>query len=229
MNDVDIEYSARNAYSNYSNAINYEKARFSGILGRYRWKLEQTAIKELVECIPENVVICDIPCGTGRFWKILAEKATKIIAMDISDGMLTYAKERAFKEGNNIVIQKGDATNIPLEDNSVDFVFSHALTKHLPIPLQQKVLSEYSRISRIGVICSFGIFTHLTYEFWRRRKLIESYPVLIEELNWMAKSCNLKIEKKVKCTTLIGVEHVVLFLKLNKNDIRNIDDKSDEY
>jgi hypothetical protein len=56
-----------------------------------------------------------------------------------------------------------------------------------------------------------GVFNHVTYEFWRRRHLDESYPVFLEELQWMAKEANLVIKAKAPCTTPIGVEHLVLF------------------
>ena len=136
-----------------------------------------------------------------------------IIALDISQGMLHYAKERAKQFNIEIEVMEGDAENLLLDSNSVDFVFSHALTKHLPIPIQYEVLTEFSRIARFGIICSFGIFSHLSYEFWRRRNLRESYPIILEELQWMSKAAGLKIRTMRKCTTPIGVEHVVLFDK----------------
>ena len=83
----------------------------------------------------------------------------------------------------DIEICQGEAECLPLADGSVDYTFSHALTKHLPVPIQYAVLAEFARIARLGVICSFGVFSHLTYEFWRRRQLKESYPVFLEELN----------------------------------------------
>jgi ubiquinone/menaquinone biosynthesis C-methylase UbiE len=216
ITDKDVyEYSALQAYNDYSVAQEYEKIRFSGWLGNYRWRREQKAIGDMIKELPNKITICDIPCGTGRFWNLLSSRASKIIAMDISDGMIRYAGERAKEQTLNITIERGDATNIPLDDNSVDYVFSYALTKHLPIPMQYKALREFSRVSRLGVICSFGIFSHLTYEIWRHRSLLESYPVFYEELKWMAKFSRLGIVKKKKCSTIIGVEHIVFFKKLD--------------
>jgi ubiquinone/menaquinone biosynthesis C-methylase UbiE len=209
------DFSARHAYNKHSSIVTYETDRFSGWMGKHRWLREQKAIGCLIRELPQGIIINDCPCGTGRWWEILFRRASKIIAMDISETMLKYANERAKEMDTNIKVQWGDAEKISLADDSVDYVFSHALTKHLPIPIQYKVLGEFSRISRLGVICSFGIFTHLTYEFWRRRHLEQSYPIFYEELEWMAESANLEIVKKVKCTTLIGIEHSVLFKKIS--------------
>jgi len=192
----------------------YEKDRFSGVLGNYRYIREQRAVSSLVEMLPDGASIVDCPCGNGRWWPILTKKAKYIIAFDISKGMLHLAEKRVKESNIKIDLKEGEAENLPLDSNSIDYVFSHALTKHLPVPIQYDVLAEFARISRYGVICSFGIFSHITYEFWRHRHLKESYPVFFEELEWMAAAASLKIKTIRKCTTPIGVEHTVLFDKL---------------
>lgn len=210
-----LYYSAKEAYQNYSIAADYERVRFSGILGRYRYVREFRAITSLVDMLPKDITIADCPCGTGRWWPVLASRAQRIIALDISPGMLRHASEQTKKIEIEVEVCKGDAECLPLSGGSVDYTFSHALTKHLPIPVQYNVLAEFARISRLGVICSFGVFSHLTYEFWRHRHLKESYPVFFEELEWMAAAANLKLRTMRKCTTPIGVEHTVLFDKIN--------------
>ncbi len=209
----DFHYSAKDRYKCENGVEEYEKLRFSGILGRYRYHREQKAVSSLVDLLPNDILIADCPCGNGRWWEVLARRANHIIALDTSPAMLAYGKKRSTGFNIEITVQECNAENIFLPDCSVDYVFSHALTKHLPVPIQYNVLSEFSRISRLGVICSFGIFSHLTYEFWRHRNLEESYPVFLEELEWMAKAANLRLHAMRKCTTPIGVEHTVLFDK----------------
>ncbi|VAX04653.1 hypothetical protein MNBD_ALPHA03-2014 [hydrothermal vent metagenome] len=210
----DLEYSAKHSYQSGSIQEQYENERFSGILGRYRYAREQRAVTSIVEMLPKRVSIADCPCGSGRWWPVLAKRANHIIAIDVSQGMLKFAKDKIKNYDIKIEVREGNAEYLDLEDDSVDFIFSHALTKHLPIPVQYKVLAEFSRISRRGVICSFGIFSHVTYELWRHRHIEESYPTYIEELRWMAKSAGLIIRTMRKCTTPIGVEYTVLFDKI---------------
>jgi ubiquinone/menaquinone biosynthesis C-methylase UbiE len=207
------EYSAKYSYQDGSSVEEYEKERFSGPLGKYRYTREQKAVSFLVECLPENITIVDCPCGNGRWWPILSRKAKKIIAFDVSPGMLAYATEQAKLFDTLIEVKEGNAESLLLKNDSVDYVFSHALTKHLPIPVQYRVLAEFSRISKKGVICSFGVFNHITYEIWRHRHISESYPIMIEELEWMANAAGLRIELMRKCTTPIGVEKTILFVK----------------
>ena len=210
-----LKYSAKDSYLSGSSVEDYERERFSGVFGRYRYLREQRAVSSLVEMLPDGASIVDCPCGNGRWWPILTRKAKYIIAFDISKGMLHHAEEGAKEFNIEIDVKEGGAENLPLDSNSIDYVFSHALTKHLPVPIQYDVLAEFARISRFGVICSFGVFSHLTYEFWRRRHLKESYPVFFEELEWMAAAANLKIRAMCKCTTPIGVENTVLFDKID--------------
>ena len=56
----------------------------------------------------------------------------------------------------------------------------------------------------------------IRYAIWRRRNIEESYPVFLEELQWMAKAAGLKIRTMKKCTTPIGVEFSVLFDKISE-------------
>ncbi len=210
-NPVNLEYSAKQSYQSYEAGADYEQERYSGMLGRYRYNREQRAVSKIVNLLPAGISIADCPCGIGRWWDVLAKRASRIVAMDISEGMRRHAIERAETLDLDIDVIAGDAENIALPDNSVDYVFSHALTKHLPVPIQYNVLAEFARISKSGVICSFGVFSHITYAIWRRRKLEESYPVLFEELQWMATAAGLKIRTMEKCTTPVGVEYSVLF------------------
>lgn len=146
------DYSAKTDYMDAGVAAQYEKVRFSGVLGRYRWKREQDAVGALVRRIPQVSTILDCPCGIGRWWPHLLPRAGKLIAMDISREMLDRASQRPEVAAHSIETMIGDAEAIPLEDGAVDYVFSHALTKHLPWPVQYKVFSEFARVARRGIV-----------------------------------------------------------------------------
>ena len=212
--EAKIDYSARHTYVDYSVGAEYERVRFRTILGRYRRRREEKAVREVLSQIPTGVSMLDCPCGTGRWWPILASNAREIIATDISPGMLKHAGERASAMKIPIRVMPGDAEDLPLPDGAVDYAFSFALTKHLPWPVQFRVLKELSRVARVGVISTFGVLGHVSYEIWRRRKLAESYPLILEELTWMASEARLRIDHMIRCTTPVGVEHLVRFSKV---------------
>lgn len=208
--DTNAQYEAKTSYD-YGQAVSYEKVRFSSPLGRYRWQREQAAVSELINRIPPGSSILDCPCGTGRWWSLLLGRASQLTAMDISAGMLEFASKRPEVAANSIKLLTGDAEAIPLDDGAVDYVFSHALTKHLPWPVQYAVFKEFGRVARKGVICSFSVITPLKYQIWRRRKIEASYPILEEELQSLAQHAQLRVVTMRSCTTPIGMERTVLF------------------
>ena len=96
--EISDAYSAREAYKDYDVGAQYEKLRFSGAMGRYRRKAELRAVDMALEAVDHGSTILDCPCGIGRWWPTLAPKAGKLIAVDISEGMLTHARERAERD-----------------------------------------------------------------------------------------------------------------------------------
>lgn len=206
-------YISRTAYLDPGQAGNYERDRFTGALGRYRWRREMDGVGAIVEMLPAGLSILDCPCGVGRWWPVLERRAARIHAVDLSPAMLGEAERRIDSVAVPVEVSEGDAERLELADVSVDAVFSHALTKHLPIPLQQRVLTEFARVSREWVICSFSLLNHLTYELWRRRELVDSNALLPEQLDDLAAAAGLTEVARRRCTTPVGVEHSVLFRK----------------
>lgn len=208
------EYVARTAYLDPATAGGYERNRFSGALGRYRWRREMDGVGSIVDMLPADVSVVDCPCGIGRWWPVLERRASRIHGIDLSPAMLEEARARIPAAEVPIEVSLGDAEKLDLSDSAADVVFSHALTKHLPMPLQHQVLAEFARVSREWVICSFSILGHLSYEFWRRRNLVDSHALLPEQLHDMASAAGLTPLAQRRCTTPLGVEHSVLFRKV---------------
>ncbi len=211
-----MSYSAREDYQSDETAEGYEsRAMYSGFLGRRRVKIENKVIGALVDALDPQSVILDCPCGNGRWQPVLEKKASKIIGRDISKGMIKYAQNRAKAFTVKTDIALGDAENIDLADNSVDYTFSYALMKHLPVPNQYNVMAEFARVSRKGVICSFAVLSPLSWMYWRSRRQVESFPVIPEELEFMGKRYGLELEKIVKVSQpIIGLEYFAVFKKV---------------
>jgi ubiquinone/menaquinone biosynthesis C-methylase UbiE len=63
--------------------------------------------------------ILDAGCGSGEFARKLAKKGNTITVLDIQKQYLTEIKEE------NIYKICVDACNLPLRENSIDYVLSH--------------------------------------------------------------------------------------------------------
>ena len=74
--------------------------------------------------IQNGKTILDVACGTGDIgFKILNKHDIKLINIDLSKNMLSIAQNKALKKNlHNIEFIHGDAENLPLENNSVDYL-----------------------------------------------------------------------------------------------------------
>jgi ubiquinone/menaquinone biosynthesis C-methylase UbiE len=90
------------------------------------WENE-TPSPELVAMVaiqgcPDNKKALDIGCGAGREAVFLAQAGYDVIGVDISEEAIRIATERSTKLGLNICWKVGDALNIPVDSNSIDFL-----------------------------------------------------------------------------------------------------------
>jgi ubiquinone/menaquinone biosynthesis C-methylase UbiE len=72
----------------------------------------------------------EIGCGAGRITKQLVKAFASGHAFDVSDGMIRYAASHV--ASGNIEWHITDGLTIPLENNSVDAVFSCHVLQHFP-------------------------------------------------------------------------------------------------
>jgi demethylmenaquinone methyltransferase/2-methoxy-6-polyprenyl-1,4-benzoquinol methylase len=71
---------------------------------------------ERLDLRPDSVVL-DLPCGTGQSLPFLAPKAARVLAADLSEGMLAQASRRAEREGfGNVRTVRADATAVTLDE-----------------------------------------------------------------------------------------------------------------
>jgi ubiquinone/menaquinone biosynthesis C-methylase UbiE len=204
-------YSARAAYQGEAAGANYMREGPGGPLTRYRREVERRAVRALTSDIPAGARILDCPTGNGRWLPALAARSPTVTGIDLSTGMLRHARERGAGCGIAGGFVCGEVERLPFAEDSFDFVFSFALTKHLPWPVQYRAMAEFGRVASQGVICSFSLLGPTGYAVWRRRRIAESYPVFREQLAAMAGEAGLRIVRTLRCATPVGVEHLVRF------------------
>ncbi|MEM6754370.1 MAG: class I SAM-dependent methyltransferase [Cyanobacteria bacterium P01_C01_bin.38] len=76
--------------------------------------------------------VLDIGCGTGEFSRLLAKRAYKVIAIDLSPNMIEVAKENS-KLYTNIDFQFADVLQWDFPPEKFDAIVSIATVHHLPI------------------------------------------------------------------------------------------------
>jgi len=87
--------------------------------------------------------ILEIGCGTGIDLRLFSD-TFQINGVDLNDSALDIAKEK-LPIAN---FKKGDITNLPFEDSSIDFVFTHQLLNYLDDDTVDKGVAEMYRVTR---------------------------------------------------------------------------------
>ncbi len=106
------------------------------------------AAAELNQASPAGLVV-DVGCGTGFLSAGLASYATSVVGIDDSPGMLEVARESMLSLGlNNVELQQGSVSKLPLEDGQADAVFANMVLHHAPDP--QLMIQEMARVTKQG-------------------------------------------------------------------------------
>jgi ArsR family transcriptional regulator len=122
----------------------------AGRLGRdyvpgQSWKGVAEALLRLMP----PMVIADLGAGEGSFAMLLAQRASKVIAVDTSAKMIEVGREQALRHGvANVEFRLGDMEEIPVGDGEVELVFFSQSLHHALHP--ERAVAEAARILRPG-------------------------------------------------------------------------------
>jgi SAM-dependent methyltransferase len=97
----------------------------------------------------------EIGSGTGYFSLNLVQLGAidRLVATDISAGMLSTLSTTASRLGVAVDTELTDAERLPFDDESFDLVFGHAVLHHLPD--LNAAVSEFRRVLRPGGALAF--------------------------------------------------------------------------
>lgn len=138
------------------------------------------AVKALAKCAPSTVL--DVATGTGDFALLIARrlKLRRIIATDISEGMMRVGRAKATREGlhDTVLFQKEDCSHLSFADATFDAVtttFGVRNFENLDVCLSEMlrvlrpgghlIILELSYPHNIFYRFLFGIYSHIVMPF----------------------------------------------------------------
>lgn len=166
---INLEFSRK---YDKAHAQQYFLKHQAGLARRLSHKRDEQLARRALMLAGEPGLVLDLPCGAGRFWPLLAEKANRvIIGADNSADMIETA---CAAQPPEIVARvrplQTSAFAIDLPDNAVDSIFCMRLFHHIGEAAHRKaILSEFQRVSRDSVIVSLWVDGN--FKAWRRKKL----------------------------------------------------------
>ncbi|WP_286232434.1 malonyl-ACP O-methyltransferase BioC [Thalassotalea sediminis] len=116
-------------------------------------RLQRFSGKQLMTWLPNrhDLTVLDLGCGTGFFTDILAGRYQKIIGLDISSNMLSFASSN---RNNMISWLEADAYHLPLATESVDLVYSNLMIQWCDA--LEDVVQEVLRVLKPGGLFIFS-------------------------------------------------------------------------
>lgn len=116
-------------------------------------RLQRYCGKHLMPWLPNrnDLTVVDLGSGTGFFTELLSSRYEQVLGLDISKDMLNFAKENRVATINWL---GADAYKLPLQSNSIDFVYSNLMIQWCD-PLDS-VLNEVMRVLKPGGVFVFS-------------------------------------------------------------------------
>lgn len=129
------------------------RAYFDELAGRFgkdyvpgrSWK----ALAEALIKVLNYKVVADLGAGEGTLAQLLAQRADKVIAVDLSPKMVEYGQALALQNGlANLEYRIGDIENPPIDDSSLDLAILSQALHHAENP--QRALDAAFRVLKPG-------------------------------------------------------------------------------
>jgi len=143
--------------SKYSDALANQYSKLRGSFSA----IDEKVFSILGEIGVKDKRVLDFGSGDGRYsFRIGELSAKEVIGIDISQAMIKIADhELRSREAKNIKFIEADGNNLPFEDNSFDFVFSHFVLLHF-----KNTLEPLQEIARVLKPSGYLVATFNTYE-----------------------------------------------------------------
>ena len=223
MNQITSNYPAKQRYWG-SIAREYNQWRLGSPARRFIWGREFRLLERIVrEQIEEGSTILDAPTGTGRFLSLFENLGHKAAGIDISADMLKA--QNNLSRTHNALLLRGDCEKLPFGNGSFDYIFSLRFLGHVPPEVRVRVLQEFKRVARKGMIVGYPVlnssFTRVKFELGNLRYKLKNgrprpwWPASPQSLAEELERSSLKITREV---SLLGPFSQIVFLHLTEAD-----------
>ena len=157
-----------------------------GVGGAHPGGIELTKKIVRTKNIDNNSRILDIGCGTGQTAAYLANEYSAIVTgIDIHPIMIEKAKKRMKKEHLPVEILQCSIENVPLQDDTFDFVLSESVLSFADKPT---ALSEIYRLLKDDgqlIAIEFTINKSLETTIANKIKQFYGFESLLTEQDWI--------------------------------------------
>ena len=141
-------------------ASDYITKRERGIWKKFFNAREISIARKSLKIAGNPKSVLDVPCGTGRFWEMIAEMPDRdIYACDCSEYKIRTAfASRSPHVTSRVNAFQDSAFEIPREDGFVENIFCMRLMHHMPSAEKRiALLKEFRRVASNTICLSFWV------------------------------------------------------------------------
>lgn len=102
-----------------------------------------------LEPLDRTMIVLDVACGAAHAAEQAAPHVRQVVGVDLTPALLRLAADHLGEAGiTNVLLQEGNASELPFVDESFDLVMCRSALHHFPRPEQP--LAEMARVCRPG-------------------------------------------------------------------------------
>lgn len=134
----------------------YDENRYGSEKGKRVARFHENVLSRLL--LPElnaSSEVLEFGCGTGRLLDYVSVHCKTLAGVDISEGMLTVAKERLSKSGKDVDLRQVEPGELPFDSAQFDAVYS-ILVINL-IPDFEETFKIISKVLKPGGVFVFNV------------------------------------------------------------------------
>jgi SAM-dependent methyltransferase len=129
----------------------------------------------------------DLCCGVGTNPIYLAKKGFNVVALDISDKAVEYAKNKADEDGVDIDLLVADYLGLPLAREKFDFVFDFGCFHHIKPRNRDRFIKGVHRVLKPQAIYFMVCFSYKNGSGWNhftKEQIIKLFKSLFK-IEWV--------------------------------------------
>jgi len=163
---------AKEFYRDEAVARDYDFHRLGSRKRRRRDAREWRTILRALEHTDGVRTTLDVPCGTGRFAKRLAERGFRVVGSDLSVEMMDVARSKIEPDDKVTGFVQADAESLPFRDDALDCVISVRFLFHVEAGSRLRILREMRRVSRRWLVLDYRHRYSVRFLVWRIKRAL---------------------------------------------------------
>lgn len=122
------------------------------------WSVEQREMQTLLDQLPSDLKVVDIPFGTGRFVAYYLARNYEVHGLDASQAMLETARSTLGDAYTQCQTTTGFSTDLPFDDGQFDLLVSTRFLRDIILFRDvKKTMAEFARVTRRFAIIQLGV------------------------------------------------------------------------